>query len=100
LVREAIGGQWKAHLVSVTLGDTGERYTQILSGIQSGEQVIYEGYRSLHEGDPVVPVSWGPEGPVALPTAAQVNRALNTPVGTPSQAMPGMAMPSGGGGRP
>ncbi|WP_044949096.1 hypothetical protein [Chthonomonas calidirosea] len=82
------------------MGDANERYTQILSGIQSGEQVIYEGYRSLHEGDPVVPVPWGPAGPVALPTAAQVNRALNTPMGTSARTMPGMSMPSQGGGRP
>ena len=31
--------------------------------------MIYAGYESLHEGDPVVPTEWGPNGPQTLPPA-------------------------------
>jgi hypothetical protein len=32
--------------------------------------VIYAGYESLKDGDPVVATEWGPEGPLTLPSAA------------------------------
>lgn len=31
--------------------------------------MIYAGYQSLREGDPVVPTTWGASGPLSLPPA-------------------------------
>ncbi len=67
-----MGGKWRAHLVNVTLGLQNPQYAQIRTGLNEGDQVIYEGYESLKEGDPVVPAQWGPNGPLSLPPAAGV----------------------------
>ena len=62
-----------AHLVPVTVGLVNSHTAQIKNGVQEGEQVIYDGYDSLHDGDPVVPTEWGPEGPLTLPPATGVD---------------------------
>ncbi len=46
-----------------------EKYVEIKGGLNEGDQVIYAGYESLHEGDPVVPTQWGPAGLLTLPPA-------------------------------
>jgi HlyD family secretion protein len=46
----------KATFVSVRLGIAGERYLEVLSGLQEGDRVItgpFESVRGLYEGDPV-----------------------------------------------
>jgi hypothetical protein len=53
----------------VTVGLMNAKYAEIRSGLNEGDQVIYAGYESLHEGDPVVPTPWGPSGPLTLPPA-------------------------------
>jgi hypothetical protein len=63
--------------VDVTVGLSNSGYVEIRSGLQKGEQVIYAGYESLRDGDPVVPTQWGPQGLVTLPAAGE------------EQAMPG-----------
>jgi len=59
----------------VTTGLQNDKYVEIHSGLQEGEQVIYAGYGALHEGDPVVPTEWGPEGPLTLPPATGEQKA-------------------------
>ena len=53
----------------MTVGLVNAQYVEIKSGLREGEQVIYDGYESLRDGDPVVPTEWGPEGPLTLPPA-------------------------------
>lgn len=43
--------------------------------MHEGEQVIYAGYDSLRDGDPVVPTEWGPQGPLTLPPATGEEKA-------------------------
>jgi RND family efflux transporter MFP subunit len=69
LTPQAAGGKWRVHLVPVTIGLRSEKYTEIRSGVREGEQVIYAGIEGLHEGDPVVPTEWGPQGATKLPPA-------------------------------
>lgn len=51
------------------MGLVNDRYVEIRSGLNEGDQVIYAGYESLKEGDAVVPTKWGPSGPLSLPPA-------------------------------
>ena len=53
----------------VTTGLANDKFVEIKSGIQEGDQVIYAGYEGLSEGNPVVPTEWGPSGPMSLPPA-------------------------------
>jgi hypothetical protein len=55
--------------VNVTVGLRNSGYVEIESGLREGEQVIYAGYESLKEGDPVVPTRWGPAGALTLAPA-------------------------------
>ena len=66
---QAAGGKWRAHLAPVTVGLVNSHFVEIRSGVREGDQVIYAGYESLQEGDPVVPTEWGPSGPLILPPA-------------------------------
>lgn len=66
---QAAGGKWRSRLVSVTTGLANDKFVEITGGIQEGDQVIYAGYESLHDGDPVVPTEWGPDGPMNVPPA-------------------------------
>jgi P-type Cu+ transporter len=59
----------------VTVGLVNAQYVAIKSGLHEGEQVIYDGYQSLREGDPVVPTAWGPQGPLTLPPATGEEKA-------------------------
>jgi hypothetical protein len=61
--------------VNVTVGLRNAGYVEIRSGLKEGEQVIYAGYESLREGDPVVPTAWGPQGLVSLPPATGAEQA-------------------------
>jgi multidrug efflux pump subunit AcrA (membrane-fusion protein) len=59
----------QAHLVMVTTGATDGRRTEILAGLSSGDEVIYEGNTYLREGDVVTPMKWGAGGPAGIPEA-------------------------------
>jgi len=63
----ATGKAKKAHQVEVTLGASDGARTEALAGLREGDEVIYRGHESLHEGDLVYPVPYGPEGPLELP---------------------------------
>jgi hypothetical protein len=81
LTPQAAGGKWRAHLVNVTVGLVNSRYVEIKTGLREGDQVIYAGYKSLKEGDPVVATEWGQEGtdarggPLTLPPAGDEEKA-------------------------
>lgn len=49
------------------LGVQNGQYAAVESGLQAGDFVIYHGYETLQDGDPVAPTAWGPEGPISLP---------------------------------
>jgi hypothetical protein len=67
LTPQVAGGKWRAHLVEVSVGVTAPDFTEIRSGVQAGDQVIYDGYQGLTEDSPVAPTKWGPSGPQTLP---------------------------------
>jgi hypothetical protein len=69
LVPVEAGGAYRARLVKVRTGADNGDYVQILSGLAANAEVIYKGYETLKDGDPVVPTAWGAEGPLSLPFA-------------------------------
>jgi hypothetical protein len=75
-----------AHLAYVTVGKTDGSRTEILSGLNAGDEVIRKGHRYLREGDAVTPVKWGADGMETLP---------DTKSGGHGAEMPGMDMHGG-----
>lgn len=65
----AEGEAFTVRRASVQTGATDGRYTEILSGLEEGQQVVTRGHGALREGDAVAAVSWGDGGPEALPPA-------------------------------
>lgn len=68
-----------AHLVYVTTGKTDGERTEIISGVNEGDEVIYAGQRYLREGDAVTPTKWGQDGPAELPTPGGASSMENMP---------------------
>lgn len=60
-----------AQLQNVQVGNSNGKNTQIVSGLNEGDHVIYQGQSALTPGNAVVSVEWGANGPVNLPTPAQ-----------------------------
>jgi hypothetical protein len=58
--------------VDVTVGLVNPQYVEIRAGLKPGDQVIYAGYETLRDGDPVVAAEWGPNGAVSVPPATGV----------------------------
>ena len=75
-----------AHQVGVAIGASDGRRTQIVSGIDAGEEVITRGTENLREGQAIQNVPWGEQGPLQLPA----------PAGAPTPAAPASATPAGG----
>jgi RND family efflux transporter MFP subunit len=70
-VWRASGNQQKTvQLVRVEVGSVSSTHTQILAGLQAGDQVVVQGHANLQPGMTVVATEWTAEGPKALPTAA------------------------------
>lgn len=65
------GGPKRAHLVYVTLGKSDGNRTEVLSGLNDGDEVIVDGFQGLNEGDSVTPVPWGPNGPKVMPSPGE-----------------------------
>jgi hypothetical protein len=84
LVPTKKGGKFVAHRVDVSLGSEDGLRVEVTRGLREGDRVIDRGYEWLHEGDPVVPTEWGPEGPKPVPPSA-----------APSGSMPNMPGMSG-----
>jgi multidrug efflux pump subunit AcrA (membrane-fusion protein)/DNA-directed RNA polymerase subunit RPC12/RpoP len=63
-----------AHEIVVETGASDGDWTEIEPGaVSEGDRVIDKGQAGLTEGATVVSVAWGPNGPVALPRAAQAD---------------------------
>jgi RND family efflux transporter MFP subunit len=60
-----------AQLVDVHVGLSNAGRTEIKSGLQEGDQVIFAGQSDLQQDMPVIAVEWGVNGPAKLPSAAQ-----------------------------
>jgi len=65
--KESAALKGKAHLAAVHIGLSNGERTEILHGLEEGDQVIYAGQDYLHENDSVYPTGWGAEGPKELP---------------------------------
>lgn len=79
LTQREKGGSMVAHRQPVTVGATGGDYTSIVSGLNEGDQVIWQGFDDLIEGTPVQPVGADSKQPANPPSL-------------PSDSMPGMDM--------
>jgi multidrug efflux pump subunit AcrA (membrane-fusion protein) len=54
----------------VVVGTKGANTTIIVSGLKSGDQVIFGGVDDLTDGSAVAPVAWGESGPAELPAGS------------------------------
>lgn len=64
-----------AQLVPVEIGASNAEFTEIKSGLELGDEVIYAGQTGLRPGTPVVAVEWTDQGPATLPTPSQTASA-------------------------
>lgn len=69
LVPMVSSGNKKAHLVIVATGSSSGDRIEITSGLQDGDEAIYQGNTYLKEGDIVFPTRWGSDGPENMPNA-------------------------------
>lgn len=88
-----------AHLVYVNTGKSDGDRTEIISGLNAGDEVIYAGHRYLRESDAVTPTQWGTDGPESLPGPPSGSQNLQMPgmggsgdKGKADNSMPGMKM--------
>ncbi len=72
LVPEIVGGEMVAHETPVQTGAAAAGVTTIVNGLQPDDMVITHGLQGLREGEAVVLVKWGQNGPLQMPTAEQV----------------------------
>jgi len=91
LVLREKGGKLMAHRVPITTGRVGASYTEVISGLHQGDQVIWSGEEGLIEGTPVSIQSArdGTEVP-----------ERKDPSASPMDSMPGMVMPSDSAAKP
>lgn len=72
LVPKKLGGKQTANLVDVETGVSNSDKTEIKSGINEGDTVIYAGQASLQPGMSVVGAEWGKTGPIKVPLASDL----------------------------
>lgn len=72
LVPKELGGRKVAQLVDVQIGLSNADKTEVISGLNEGDEVIFAGFTRLQPGMPVVATEWGKSGPVRLPLASEV----------------------------
>lgn len=72
LVPKELGGKKVAQLVDVKVGLSNADKTEVLSGLNEGDEVIFAGYSRLQPGMSIVATDWGKSGPVRLPLASEV----------------------------
>jgi RND family efflux transporter MFP subunit len=63
------GHAYSVRPVEVRVGASDGRHTEVLSGLEAGQQVVARGHDNLHPGDNVAAVPWGSDGPQTLPAA-------------------------------
>ncbi len=67
-----VGGGKIAQLVPVVLGLSNPDRTEVLKGLEPGDEVVTQGYEDLQPGTPLVGVNWTEEGIERLPFASEV----------------------------
>lgn len=72
LVPKKLGGKQTANLVDVETGVSNSDKTEIISGLNQGDTVVYAGQASLQPGMSVVGTEWGKSGPTKLPLASDL----------------------------
>lgn len=72
LVPKELGGRSEAHLVDVEIGLSNPDKTEVMKGLNEGDEVVYAGYANLQQGMAVIATQWGNEGPIKLPTASDI----------------------------
>lgn len=72
LTPKELPGQKTAELVQIKIGLTNPERTEVLEGVQAGDEVIFKGYADLQPAMPVVAVKWTEEGIEKLPQASEV----------------------------
>ncbi|MHB1001122.1 MAG: efflux RND transporter periplasmic adaptor subunit [Armatimonadota bacterium] len=77
-----------AKMVYVTVGKTDGDRTEIVTGLNEGDEVIYKGQRYLREGDAVSVVEWDENGPKDLPAPAGGSMEMPGHAGHESMAAP------------
>jgi membrane fusion protein, multidrug efflux system len=70
--------------VAVRTGASDGRYTEILSGLEHGDQVVVRGYQDLRPGTRVAVVPWEGQGPAKLPEAAGAGAEPHAGHGAPA----------------
>lgn len=72
LVPKELGGKKVAQLVDIKIGVSNADRTEVLSGLEEGDEVIFAGKDNLQPGVPVVGAEWGKAGPLRLPLASEL----------------------------
>lgn len=72
LVPKKLGGKQTANLVDIETGVSNNDKTEIVSGLNEGDTVVYAGQASLQPGMSVVGTEWGKTGPTKLPLASDL----------------------------
>lgn len=73
LTPKELGGKHAVELVSVQVGQSNPDKTEIVSGLEEGDEVVYAGHASLQNGMFVVGTEWGETGPAKLPSASELS---------------------------
>lgn len=89
LTQREKGGSLFAHRTIVTTGEASGERVEVLTGLKSGDQVIWAGFENLIEGTSVKPTTWGANGPSEIPTG----EANQSPAMKDMPGMSGMKMP-------
>ncbi|MBA3991948.1 MAG: hypothetical protein C0469_00380 [Cyanobacteria bacterium DS2.3.42] len=72
LVPKELGSKNEAHLVDVEIGLSNADRTEVVKGLNEGDDVVYAGYANLQPGMSVIATEWGKAGPIELPSASEV----------------------------
>lgn len=72
LVPKETGGKKTVDFVDVEIGLSNPEKTEIVKGLEEGDEVVHAGYAELQPGTPVIATEWGQSGPEKLPTASEV----------------------------
>ena len=73
LVPKKLGGRQIAQLAEVKLGLSNSDRSEVVSGLNEGDLVVYAGQGSLQPGMAVVDTKWGKTGPIDLPLASDLS---------------------------
>lgn len=72
LVPKELGSKNEAQLVDVEIGLSNADRTEVVKGLNEGDDVVYAGYANLQPGMSVIATEWGKAGPIKLPSASEV----------------------------